>query len=109
MDARILELVGLLRASGVRVSPAEVADAVRAVALAGVEERATFRSALRATLVKRARDVAVFEALFAQAHQIVLAHTPADAVAHVPALTPEDVDLPAGDELLERPVDGAQA
>ncbi len=65
MDARILELVGLLRASGVRVSPAEVADAVRAVALAGVEERATFRSALRATLVKRARDVAVFEALFA--------------------------------------------
>jgi uncharacterized protein with von Willebrand factor type A (vWA) domain len=65
MDARIAELAGLLRSSGVRVSPAEVADAVRAAALAGVEERATLRSALRATLVKRARDVPVFEALFA--------------------------------------------
>jgi uncharacterized protein with von Willebrand factor type A (vWA) domain len=65
VDARIAELASLLRARGVRVSPAEVADAVRAAALAGVEDRATLRSALRATLVKRARDVPVFEALFA--------------------------------------------
>jgi uncharacterized protein with von Willebrand factor type A (vWA) domain len=65
VEARIAELAGLLRAGGVRVSPAEVADAVRAAALAGVEERDTFRSALRATLVKRARDVPAFEAIFA--------------------------------------------
>ncbi len=65
MDARIAELARLLRSGGVRVSPAEVADAVRAAALAGVDERATLRAALRATLVKRARDVPVFEALFA--------------------------------------------
>jgi uncharacterized protein with von Willebrand factor type A (vWA) domain len=65
VDARIAELARLLRAAGVRSSPAEVADAVRAAALAGVEERDTFRSALRATLVKRARDVPTFEAVFA--------------------------------------------
>jgi uncharacterized protein with von Willebrand factor type A (vWA) domain len=65
VEARIAELAGLLRAGGVRVSPAEVADGVRAAALAGVEERDTFRSALRATLVKRARDVPAFEAIFA--------------------------------------------
>jgi uncharacterized protein len=65
VDARLVELAGLLRAGGVRVSPAEVADAARAAALAGVADRETFRSALRATLAKRARDVAVFEAVFA--------------------------------------------
>ena len=64
MDARLTEFAALLRANGVRVSPAEVADAVEAVALTGVEERASFRAALRATLVKRSRDVATFEALF---------------------------------------------
>ncbi|MFT3916751.1 MAG: VWA domain-containing protein [Anaeromyxobacteraceae bacterium] len=65
MEHRLTELAGLLRANGVRVSPAEVTDAVRAAALAGTDEREPFRAALRATLVKRARDVPVFEALFA--------------------------------------------
>jgi uncharacterized protein with von Willebrand factor type A (vWA) domain len=65
VEARIAELAGLLRAGGVRISPVEVADAVRAAALAGVEERDTFRAALRATLVKRSRDVPAFEAIFA--------------------------------------------
>jgi uncharacterized protein with von Willebrand factor type A (vWA) domain len=65
VDARLVELAQLLRASGVRVSPAEVADAARAAALAGVEERDTFRAALRVTLAKRSRDVPIFEAVFA--------------------------------------------
>ena len=65
MDARIVELAGLLRANGVRVSPAEVADAVRAAAEVGPAERGAFRAALRATLAKRARDVPVFDACFA--------------------------------------------
>src|SRR6516165_2466338 len=64
MDARVSELAALLRANGVRVSPAEVADAVEAAALVGVGERESFRAALRATLVKRARDVPAFDALF---------------------------------------------
>jgi len=64
MDSRVADFAGLLRTNGVRVSPAEVADAVVAAALVGVDDRAVFRSALRASLVKRTRDVPVFDALF---------------------------------------------
>ncbi len=64
MDARVVEFAGLLRTNGVRVSPAEVSDAVEAAALVGAADRASFRAALRATLVKRSRDVPVFEGLF---------------------------------------------
>jgi uncharacterized protein with von Willebrand factor type A (vWA) domain len=64
VEARLAEFASLLRANGVRVSPAEVSDAVQAVALTGLEERSSFRAALRATLVKRSRDVPTFDALF---------------------------------------------
>jgi uncharacterized protein len=65
MEARLVEFGRLLRQNGVRVSPAEVADAARAAALVGVGERDGFRAALRSTLVKRASDVPLFDALFA--------------------------------------------
>ncbi|HEX9049497.1 MAG TPA: hypothetical protein VF841_03105, partial [Anaeromyxobacter sp.] len=64
MDARVVDFAKLLRTNGVRVSPAEVSDAVVAAALVGAEDRLAFRAALRATLVKRARDVAAFDGLF---------------------------------------------
>src|SRR5437588_704748 len=64
MDARLADFVGLLRQNGLRVSPAEVADAARATLLIGVGERDPFRSALRATLVKRGPDAPVFDRLF---------------------------------------------
>jgi hypothetical protein len=64
VDARVADFAGLLRTNGVRVSPAEVADAVVAASLVGAEDRGAFRAALRATLVKRARDVPVFDVLF---------------------------------------------
>jgi len=64
VEARLVEFARLLRQNGVRVSPAEVGDAVTAAALVGVDERAGLKAALRATLVKRAADVATFEALF---------------------------------------------
>lgn len=65
MEARLVEFARLLRQNGVRVSPAEVADAARAAALLGVGDRAGLRAALRATLVKRAADVPLFDRLFA--------------------------------------------
>ena len=65
MEARLVEFARLLRQNGVRVSPAEIADAGRAVALVGIAERGAFRSALRSTLVKRAADVELFDQLFA--------------------------------------------
>jgi uncharacterized protein with von Willebrand factor type A (vWA) domain len=64
MDARLEDFAGLLRQNGLRVSPAEVADAARAVLLVGLEQRELFRSALRSTLVKRGTDAQVFDKLF---------------------------------------------
>src|SRR5512140_3138123 len=64
MEARLVEFARLLRQNGVRVSPAEVGDAARAVEIAGLGERDALRAALRATLVKRAADVPTFDQLF---------------------------------------------
>lgn len=64
MDDRLEDFAGLLRQNGLRVSPAEVADAAQAAVLVGLEDRAAFRGALRATLVKRGQDAAVFDRLF---------------------------------------------
>ena len=64
MEERIVEFGRLLRQNGVRVSPSETVDGVRAALLAGVGDRATFRAALRATLVKRGADAPVFDRLF---------------------------------------------
>jgi uncharacterized protein with von Willebrand factor type A (vWA) domain len=65
VEARLVEFARLLRQNGVRVSPAEVADAGAAVAEVGLGDREGFRAALRATLVKRTADVPLFEHLFA--------------------------------------------
>jgi len=64
MEARLVELARLLRRHGVPTSPTEVADAVRATALVGLEGPASLRAALRATLVKRAADQPTFDAIF---------------------------------------------
>lgn len=64
MESRILQLISALRASGVRVSLAESAEAFSAVDLMGIRDREAFRLSLRATLVKEARDLPVFDKLF---------------------------------------------
>jgi uncharacterized protein with von Willebrand factor type A (vWA) domain len=64
MDQRIIEFIAGLRAAGVRVSIAESADAFRAVETLGIQNRDSFRIALRTTLVKEPQDVPVFEQLF---------------------------------------------
>ncbi len=64
MQDKLLEFAELLRANGLRVSPAELLDAVGAVARTGLGEREVLRAALASTMVKRAREVPVFEELF---------------------------------------------
>jgi len=64
MEDRIVRFIAALRAGGVRVSLAESADAFRAVEDLGVEEREAFRLSLRATLVKDASSIPIFEELF---------------------------------------------
>jgi hypothetical protein len=64
MESRILQLISALRASGVRVSLAESAEAFSAVDLMGIQDREHFRLSLRATLIKDMRDLPVFDKLF---------------------------------------------
>jgi uncharacterized protein with von Willebrand factor type A (vWA) domain len=64
MDKALLEFAGRLRKSGLMVSPAEVLDAGRAAAVVGVADRGVFKAALRASLVKRGRDIPAFNAVF---------------------------------------------
>src|SRR5439155_8844183 len=63
MRERILAFVHTLRAAGVRVSVTETLDAVRAVAVAGVE-RDVLREALATTVVKDEGDRPTFDRLF---------------------------------------------
>jgi len=60
----VIGLARGLRAAGVDASSAEVIDGLRAVEQVGVGDRLLVRAALQATLVKRAEDVGVFDALF---------------------------------------------
>lgn len=64
METRILQLIAALRASGVRISLAESAEAFSAVDLLGIQDREQFRLSLRATLVKDVRDLPTFDKLF---------------------------------------------
>jgi uncharacterized protein with von Willebrand factor type A (vWA) domain len=64
MDDRIIEFANSLRRNGVRVSPSENMDALAALQLLGIEDPFLFRSALRATLIKRSVDVRAFEEIF---------------------------------------------
>lgn len=64
METRILQLIAALRASGVRVSLAESAEAFSAVDLMGIQHREHFRLSLRATLIKDIKDIPVFDKLF---------------------------------------------
>jgi len=64
MESRILQLISALRASGVRVSLAESAEAFSAVDLMGIQNREEFRLSLRATLIKDLKDIPTFDKLF---------------------------------------------
>jgi uncharacterized protein len=64
MNDQIVEFSNLLRRHGIRVSPSENMEALRALELVGIEEPSSFRGALRTTLVKRSMDIRPFEELF---------------------------------------------
>lgn len=64
MEQRIVEFVEVLRQNGLKVSISEAQDAVRAAAEVGVDEKELTRATLKATLCKRASDVAVFDRAF---------------------------------------------
>ncbi len=64
LATNLLAFGRLLRQLGLDVSAAQSRDAVNAVAAVGVARRTDVRHALRATLVSRAGDLAIFDAAF---------------------------------------------
>src|SRR5258708_17341036 len=64
MESRILQLISALRASGVRVSLAESAEAFSAVDIMGIQDGEHLRLSLPATLIKELKDIPVFDNLF---------------------------------------------
>lgn len=64
MDDVIVGFIHVLRRAGLRVSSSEALDAMQAVEHTGLRERRTMKAALRAALVKRQRDIPLFDELF---------------------------------------------
>ncbi len=91
MESRILQLIAALRASGVRVSLAESAEAFSAVDLMGIQDREQFRLSLRATLIKDVKDLPTFDKLFplffGAAQPPMMGGNPMDD------LTPEEIQM----------------
>lgn len=63
-EKRLLEFIHLLRQVGLRISTAEVIDALQALTWISLADKAQVRAALRATLVKDSKEVAAFEEAF---------------------------------------------
>ena len=78
MDEVLLRFVTVLRARGVRVSVAEVADASRAMSVVGLRDRESVRLALEASLIKDTRDLPVFAELFGLFFRLRAIEPPAD-------------------------------
>jgi uncharacterized protein with von Willebrand factor type A (vWA) domain len=64
VDDKLIEFSNLLRKNGVRVSVAEDLDSFAALRVLGLGSRDALKSGLRATMVKRAVDVPIFNELF---------------------------------------------
>ena len=64
MQKRMIEFIRALRAAGVRISLAESQDAMFGVDRTGVQNAATFKSTMKATLVKDHRHQPVFDYFF---------------------------------------------
>lgn len=64
MDKRIVQFIRALRAAGVRVSLAESLDAMRGIEILGANDREIFRTAMKTTLVKEAKDQSTYEYYF---------------------------------------------
>ncbi|ABG38635.1 VWA containing CoxE-like protein [Paraglaciecola sp. T6c] len=60
----IADFIGALREAGLPISPAESLDAIKAIGLLGLGSRATAKSVLALTLVKRQQDQATYHELF---------------------------------------------
>jgi len=93
MEERILKFITALRTAGVRVSLAESADAFNAVDKLGIQHRESFRTCLQATLIKDAKNLAIFDELFT----LFFKNSSTPPMLNVAKdLTPDEAELLAG-------------
>jgi len=64
MEQVLCDLIMALRGSGVRISPAETMDALKAASLLGFQEKRTLRDALSVTLAKSLNEKEIFTDCF---------------------------------------------
>lgn len=64
MQQKIVEFVELLRKNQIRVAMSEGLDAFRALDVTGIDDKDSFKAALKATLIKNTHDGESFNALF---------------------------------------------
>jgi uncharacterized protein with von Willebrand factor type A (vWA) domain len=64
LEKALIDFAGRLRSAGIQVSTAETVEAGRVVELVGLEDRETFKDALRSVLIKRSGDAPLYDALF---------------------------------------------
>ena len=60
MEQVLLDLIVALRGSGVRISPSETMDAMKAAALVGYEDRMVLQDSLSAALAKSRYEKEIF-------------------------------------------------
>jgi len=92
MKRSLTDFAGRLRKTGLNVSSAELIDASEMLSHIGLEDRSVFKDGLRSTLIKRERDIPVFDELF----DLHFAGRPIAGAA------PEETEARALDALAER-------
>jgi uncharacterized protein len=64
MDDVLVNFIQILRRCGLRVSVSESLDGARAAAAVGMAQRPLFKAGMRAALVKRTKDIPLFDQIF---------------------------------------------
>jgi len=64
LENNLVRFVYLLRSEGVRIGNSEVIDALQALQFVSLENREKVKTALKATLIKKAADAGIFERCF---------------------------------------------
>ncbi len=64
MDKRMIDFIRALRAAGVRISLAETQDALNSTEIIGINNQEQFKSSMKTTLVKDAKDQGLFDYFF---------------------------------------------
>lgn len=100
MEQVLLDLIVALRGSGVRISPSESIDAMKAAALVGYENRMVLQDSLSAALAKSRHEKEIFEECFDRYFSFDGFSNPEEQPSFPSATNPEAQDSPLTQMLL---------